>query len=82
MPRGVNIYQVTVNGVKRDWVFDDIKYGDIVRMALGFSPRPGEHLMSITYKHGKDGAHGILIVGEKIQTVNGLVFNAYETGNA
>lgn len=82
MPRGINTYRVFVNGKEKEWVFDDIKYGDIVRMALGFSPRYGEHLMSITYKHGKDGAQGILIVGEKLQTVTGMVFNAYETGNA
>lgn len=81
MPRGINIYKITVNGQTKEWVFDDIKYADIVRMVLGYTPRGEGHVMSITYKNGKAGAEGILIVGQKLETVTGMIFNAYDTTN-
>ena len=83
LPEGAHCH-ITVNGKSCTVDAGDISYDDIQTLAEDCEgpTRPG---MSITYRTKRPGdeqREGILSWGKSVRVEDGMIFNAYFTGNA
>jgi len=80
MPQEIEM-QITVNGDRHDIPRGDVDYATICRLA----GHPDAKALSITYQGPRNGdsqRSGILMPGKSVAGEDGMIFNAYNTGNA
>lgn len=73
--------EIRVNGIRHDLPRGDVTYEDIARLA----GHPDAQYLSVTYYWRGEGdlqRQGILSAGRKVAGEDGMIFDAYHTGNA
>lgn len=73
--------RIIVNGRNKPWYQEEIEHDHVLILAFGNALHKDNYhaVATITYARGEDGKQGCLTKGQKVKTVEGMVFNAVVT---
>jgi hypothetical protein len=72
-------FNIYVNGQKKHCVWPTMSYEQIVTFAYGLVKSELVYNYTVTYTHGQDGRSGEMLRGEKVNTIENMVFNVIMT---
>ena len=71
--------EIIVNGKTKHWVSKEITYNEVLILAYGNTLSNYNALATITYSKGENKSKGNLIADQKVNTIDGMIFNALVT---